>query len=70
MEMKFKHYRSTIMEWQIIKLNEDEMVLGSKTKGPYWVRSYDLDGTEMSGAFFEELGEAVEYVTYEVEGNV
>ena len=68
--MKFKHYRSTIMEWQIIKLNEDEMVLGSKTKGPYWVRSYDLDGTEMSGAFFEELGEAVEYVTYEVEGQV
>ena len=43
------------MEWQIIKLNEDEMVLGSNTKGPYWVRSYDLDGTEMSGAFFEEL---------------
>ena len=68
--MKFKHYRSTKMEWQIVKLDESETVLGSKTKGPYWVRSYDEDGNEMSGAFFEELGEAVEYVTYEVEGNV
>ena len=68
--MKFKHYRRTKMEGQIVKLDEGEMVLGSKTKGPYWVRSYDLDGTEMSGAFFEELGEAVEYVTYEIEGNV
>lgn len=58
------------MEWQIIKLDEGEKVLGSKTRGQYWVRSYDLDGTEMSGAFFKELGEAVEYVTYEVEGNV
>ena len=58
------------MEWQIVKLDEGEKVLGSKTRGPYWVRNYDLDGTEMSGAFFEELGEAVEYVTYEVEGNV
>ena len=58
------------MEWQIIKLDEGEKVLGSKTRGPYWVRSYDLDGTEMSGAFFHELGEAVEYVHYEIEGNV
>ena len=58
------------MEWQIIKLDEGEKVLGSKTRGQYWVRSYDLDGNEMSGSFFHELGEAVEYVHHELEGNV
>ena len=58
------------MEWTITKLSEGDRVLGSKTSGPYWVRTYDEDGLEMSGAFFEELGEAVEYVHYEVEENV
>jgi len=49
------------MEWQLAKLNDDETIFGSKTKGKYWVKSFDQDsGLEMSGEFFETMEEAMD----------
>ena len=42
-------------------LNEDEWVLGSKTRGQYMVREYEND-VEIGGMFFESLADAQEHV--------
>ena len=38
-------------------LNEDEMILDSKTKGQYMVREYE-NNVEIGGMFYESLSQA------------
>jgi hypothetical protein len=42
-------------------LNEDEMILDSKTKGQYMVREYE-NNVEIGGMFYESLSQAERHV--------